>query len=91
MKKEEFIKAYGPPYQGESDLAVKILGYIYDETMKFGGKKTVAEINAMTLIPKNTIVFPTDGGSVTAGTLTVAAKDIILWNGTVWIFLLDFA
>lgn len=91
MTKAEFIKANGAPFQGESDLAIKILGFIHDTCLKNGGKQTVAAVNALDAV-LNTLVVMTDGGSLTAGTdLTVTAGDVVVFDGTSWVMYVNIA
>jgi len=68
-----------------------IVDHMYDNMLKFGGEATAATLEGMSDPTKLEVYKITTGGSITAGSLTVATGDLVYYDGSVWKYLLDKA
>lgn len=89
MTKQELRNIFAGGHLGDSlDLKrrfEKIADYLYDSVPKFKGADTAANINEITE-PGNLDVYIISGssGTLTEGTLTVAAGDVVIYVDGAW-------
>ncbi len=96
MTRAEFFNELHSRHEGDLSAQRAMLGklaaIVFDNYFTLGGTKSAAQLTAMDTPDKNKIYRIGTGGDLNEGggdAITVAARDMVYHNGTIWALFAD--